>query len=130
MASSLTTTKANSILTAELKTTGRYGALFTADPTDTGSVANEVSGGSYARQALTFGDDAASRTIANTTLIEFPIATTDEGTIAYFGICQAGTGGVADMDWHGALTTPKAITTNDQLKFAIGAITVSFAAAA
>ena len=133
MASSLTTTKANSILTAELKTATTYAALFTADPTDTGDVTNEVSGGSYARQSLgssIFGDDATARSIANTAILEFPAATTDEGTITHFGICQAGTAGVADMDWHGELTTPKPIDVNDQLKFAVGAITVSFAAAA
>ena len=130
MASSLTTTKANAILTAELKTTTRYAALFTADPTDSGSVTNEVSGGSYARQAITFGDDAASREISNTAEVSFPAATADWGTIGWLGICQGSTGGVADMDWHGSLTTSKLIETSDQLKFAVGSITVKFAAAA
>jgi len=130
MASSLTTTKANAILTAELKTTTRYAALFTADPTDSGSVTNEVSGGAYARQAITFGDDAASREISNTAEVSFPSATADWGTIGWLGICQGSTGGVADMDWHGSLTTSKLIETSDQLKFAVGSITVKFAAAA
>lgn len=130
MASSLTTTKANSILDAELKTTTRYAALFTADPTDTGDVANEVSGGGYARQAITFGTSAASRSISNTAEVAFAVATADYGTVTHLGICQAGTAAVSDMDWHGPLTTSKLIETNDQLKFAVGAITVSFAAAA
>ncbi|MBW2672957.1 MAG: hypothetical protein JRD89_06000 [Deltaproteobacteria bacterium] len=130
MASSLTTTKANSILTAELKTTTRYAALFTADPTDSGSVANEVSGGSYARQAITCGDDPASREISNTAEVAFPVATTNWGTITHLGVCQGSTGSVADMDWHGALTTPKPIDSSDRLVFAVGSITVKFAAAA
>lgn len=130
MSSSLTTTKANEILTAELKTTTRYVALFTADPTDSGDVSAEVSGGGYARQSLPCADDATNRQISNTSEIEFPVATSDWGTVTHLGICQGSTAGTADMDWHGELATPKPIETNDRLVFAVGSITVKFAAAA
>lgn len=107
-----------------------YLALFTADPTDTGSLAAEVSVTStgYARQAITAAMPAASATggqSANTTAITFGPASAAWGTITHLGICDASTGG--NMLLFAALTASKTIASADSLQFAIGQFTVTFA---
>jgi len=75
--------------------TALYLALYINDPTDA-DTGTEVSGGSYARQQITFG--APTQTgdkgvISNNQKVEFPIATADWGSVAYWGIRSALTGG-------------------------------------
>jgi len=48
-----------------------YVGLFTADPGEAGSLANEVSGGSYARVSVTFGAPSGG-TCANTGILTSP----------------------------------------------------------
>lgn len=64
MPSVLSLSAANSALTAMLTGT-RYLAAFTADPTVTAVLANEVAGGGYRRQPITFSV-GANRSSAST----------------------------------------------------------------
>lgn len=98
-----------------------YLALFTVAPTDVGG-GTEVSGGSYARQAVTFAAPV-SGSVANSGAVTFPLATADWGTIVAGAIFDAVSGG--NMLYYGALATSKVVATNDQISFANGSITVS-----
>lgn len=98
-----------------------YLALFTSDPTDT-NTGVEVSGGAYARQAITF--NAPSNGSASSAAdVLFPIATAAWGTITHIAIFDAATGG--NMLYSAPLTTSKTIASGDQLKVAAGDVTVS-----
>ena len=100
-----------------------YVSLHTADPTDAGT-GTEVSGGSYIRQAATFGapSDGVSTTTAD---ITYPQATASYGTVGWIGIWDAETSG--NMLYHTALDTSKAIDTGDIFKIASGSLTVTLA---
>lgn len=100
-----------------------YISLWTTDPTDAGS-GTEVSGGSYARTAVTFGAPSNGVT-TNSAAVEFPQATASWGTVAYFGINDASTSG--NLLYHSPVTTSKAIDTGDIFKFATGSISVTLA---
>jgi hypothetical protein len=100
-----------------------YAALFLTDPTDAGS-GTEVSGASYARKAMAFGS-ASSGTSLNTAVVAFDQATTDWGTINYFGLYDSSTGG--NLLYHGALTAPKTILEGDLFQFAISSVSISLA---
>lgn len=107
---------------------GTFLALFTSDPTDTGSLTGEISTTStgYARQALTAAMSAAGATngqSANTAAITFAQATADWGTIAYFGIMDAATGG--NMLYTAAANPARQILSGDQYVVSIGALTVT-----
>jgi len=86
-------------------------ALFTAAPSDAGG-GTEVSGGSYARQAIVINTSSGGASNPNADVV-FPVATASWGTITHVGIFDATTGGNLLM-W-GALTTSKAIASGDQL---------------
>jgi hypothetical protein len=119
----------NALINATLRNTSYttpstvYVGLYTSDPTDA-NTGTEVSGGSYARKAATFGapSDGAS-TISSA--IEFDQATGSWGTVTHFGILDASTSG--NLLYHGALTASKAIDTGDVFKFATSALTVTLA---
>lgn len=100
-----------------------YVSLHTADPTDAGS-GTEVSGGSYARQAATFGAPAngASTTTAD---ITYPQATASYGTVTHIGIFDALTTG--NLLYHSPLNTSKTIDTGDIFKITSGSLTVTLA---
>lgn len=98
-----------------------YLALYTAAPTDAGG-GTEVSGGAYARQAITFGAPSGGA-IQNSATVTFPTATANWGTVTHFGIFDAVSAGNL-LDWD-ALTTSKAVDTDDTAEFAVGDITVS-----
>src|SRR3990167_4174500 len=103
-----------------------YVALHTADPLDDGSGA-EVSGGSYARVAVTNNATnwpaAASGAKAKGAAITFPEATASWGTVTHFGIWDAAT--VGNLLYHGSLTVSKAVTTGDTPSFAVGDIDIT-----
>lgn len=121
----------NALLNATLNNTTytspatTYLALFTSDPTDAGT-GTEVSGGSYARQALSF--DTASGTsglVATDADVEFPQATGSWGTVGWIGIYDASTSG--NLLYHTALDVSKAIDTGDIFKISTGSLTVALA---
>lgn len=99
--------------TAWTKPLALYGALFVGDPGEAGSLAQEVTGGSYGRVAC--GPDDAwwdlpvegDKTFTNAQAVTFPAPTASWGTPTHFGICDASTGGICLAS--GALDTPTAI---------------------
>lgn len=92
-----------------------YVGLFTVAPSDSGG-GTEVSGGSYARQAITFTVSGSSPTQAvNSGAVEFPTATADWGTIVAAAVFDAPTSG--NMLAWADLTSNKNITTGDVFRF-------------
>ena len=103
----------------------RFFALYISDPTDA-DTGTEVTGSGYARQQVSFGPVSqvgGKGTLANTAKIEFPVAGGAWGTVAYWGVRDALTGG--NLLVHGALSASKAVAVSDQLVFQAGDITVS-----
>lgn len=107
--------------TAFTSPTTVYVALFTAAPGEAGG-GTEVSGGSYARQSVTFSAPA-SGVVANSGAVTFPTATAPWGTITHMAIFDAVT--VGNMLYYGALAAPKVVDTSDQISFANASITVA-----
>jgi len=100
-----------------------YVGLFTTDPTDAGT-GTEVSGGSYARVAVTFG--APSNGVStNSAAVEFAQATASWGTVTHIGILDALTTG--NLLYHTPLDVSKAIDNGDIFKIAIGSLSVTLA---
>ncbi|MFX4261032.1 phage tail fiber protein [Pelotomaculum propionicicum] len=111
-----TTATANKILDKILRgvdftpATNLYISLHTADSGDNG--ANEVTGGSYARQAITF-NAANSKHADNPSQIEF--AGMPACTITHVGLWSAST--LGDFWWGGDLTASKTLNAGDTLRF-------------
>lgn len=100
-----------------------YVALYITDPTDADS-GTEVTGGSYARQAVTFAAPSDGVT-QNSGEITFPTCTADWGAISHAGIRDALNAG--NLLFHGPLTVPKTVTAGDVFKFQVGNIVCSLA---
>lgn len=119
MANNMTTSLADTLLNHVLRNTAYaspttvYISLHTADPTKAGSHTSEVSGGSYARVAATFGAPATNGSYEETknTLVTFPTATADWGTITHLGIEDAASAGT--MLFFGPLTASKTVQNGD-----------------
>jgi len=115
----LSSTGESTVLAALLA--ARFISLHTADPGNTG--ASEVAGGAYARQGpVTFTNTGSNPTTsANSTLITYPTATANWGTITHFGLWSAATAGT----FYGgaAVTTSKAIDVDDIARWDIGKLT-------
>lgn len=107
----------------------RYLALFTADPTDAGTLTSEISGGSYARVDTAGNwDAAASGSKSNTAAITFPTATADwaDGSpnqVSYWALCDAATAGNAVI--IGAFTTARTVLDTDTFQVAAGQLTLT-----
>lgn len=113
-----------------------YVALLTAAPSDTGG-GTEVSGGSYARVAVTSslanwaGTQSAGSTTASTgtsgttsnnNVITFPAPTANWGVVSHYAVYDASTGG--NPIFYSAMTTPKTVNNGDAApSFAAGALT-------
>lgn len=92
-----------------------YVALYTVAPSEGGG-GTEVSGGSYARQSVTFTVSGTAPTqAANSTAVEFPTATGSWGTVVAAAIFDASTSG--NMLAYADLTTSKTIDSGDVLRF-------------
>lgn len=96
-------------------------SLHTSTPGATG--ANEVSGGSYARIAVTFGAPS-SGSMANSGIINVNVPAST--TVSHFGYWDAVTAG----NWIGgtALNASQTFTGAGTLSFAIGALTFALTA--
>lgn len=115
---------------------GTYLALFTADPTDANTTANEVQVAAwpaYVRQdcaaggAINTGWAAPSDGVtSNAKALTFP-ANNGAGavTVTHIGIYDASTGG--NLLYHAPLTASKTLQVGDVISFAIGSITVTVA---
>ncbi len=97
-----------------------YVALYTASPSDVGG-GTEVTGGSYARQIITFSAPSGG-VCASSGSVTFPVATADWGTVVAMGIFDALSAG--NLLYYGTLAASKSVLTNDQISFANAAITV------
>jgi hypothetical protein len=94
-------------------------ALVTANGNDA-TAGTEVSGGSYARQDITFSA-ASSGSISNDAVETF----TNMPTCTVVGIELWDSAGTPSRLAYGSLTASKALTSGDTLEFAIGSITLS-----
>ena len=97
-----------------------YVSLWTSDPTDAGS-GTEVSGGSYARTAVTFGAPSNGVT-TNDADVTFPTCTASWGTVGWIGINDAATSG--NLLYHTPLDAAKTIDSGDIFKIATGNLSV------
>lgn len=119
----------NALINATLRNTSFtspttvYVGLYTTDPTDA-NTGTEVSGGSYAREAATFGAPSNGAS-SNSAIIEFNQATATWGTVAYMGISDALSGG--NLLFHAALTSSKVIENGDVFKFDTSSLSVTLA---
>ena len=107
--------------TSVTRPTAWYVGLFTADPTDTGSGATEISGNSYVRKAATFTVSGNAATTSSA--IEFTAATGSWGTISHIGIFDASSSG--NLIAHSALSVSKAIGTGDVFRIPAGDIDIT-----
>ena len=100
-----------------------YVSLWTSDPTDAGS-GTEVSGGSYARTAVTFAAPSNGVTTNNAD-VTFPTATASWGTVGWIGINDALTTG--NLLYHTPLDTAKTLDSGDIFKITTGNLSVTLA---
>jgi hypothetical protein len=108
--------------TAYTPATKVYVGLYTSDPTDA-KTGVEVSGGAYARQEAAF-DASSGGATANSADVTFPVATASWGTVTHLGLLDASMAG--NLLLHGELNTARTISTDNQLVFLAGEITVTF----
>lgn len=121
---SLSNTLINSLLDAIFNATAYsvaqvYVSLHTANPGTTG--ANEATGGSYARQAGSWGA-ASGGSISNDTAINF--TSMPASTITHVGLWTASSGGT--FLWGGALTVSRTLSAGATAQFTIAALVNNF----
>ena len=107
--------------TAYTSPTTVYVSLYTTDPTDA-DTGTEVSGGSYARTAVTFGAPSNGVT-TNSADVTFPTSTASWGTVTHIGIHDASTAG--NLLFHTPLDTAKTIDSGDIFKIETGNLSVT-----
>ena len=95
-------------------------ALFREVPGE-GGTGEEISGGGYARQRVSFGE-ASGGTLGNAEAIEFPTASSDWGTAAGWALFDAETGG--HMWWAGAVDVPKPLYAGDIYRVDAGGLSL------
>lgn len=99
-----------------------YIALSTADPTPDGSGLAEPGGGSYARVACTWGT-AANGSILNGAQVQFPQATAGWGTLTWWAVLDASSGG--NMLFRCPLTNPRGVVSGNAPLFEAGALQIN-----
>lgn len=112
-----------------------YVALYTVCPTDS-TAGTEVTGGSYARVAVTAGltqwagtqsagsttaSSGTGGTTSNNATISFPTPTAGWGTVVCWGLTDAASSG--NLWIYSALTVNKTINNGDTVSFSAGAAT-------
>jgi hypothetical protein len=119
----------NAIINAVLRNTAYtspstvYVSLYTSDPTDA-DTGTEVSGGSYARIAVTFSAPSNGVTTSFGD-VTFPTATASWGTVTHIGIHDASTSG--NLLFHTPLDVAKTIDSGDIFKITSGNLSVTLA---
>ncbi len=98
-----------------------YVGLYTVAPTAAGG-GTEVTGGGYARQAVTFGAPVDGQ-VSSTADANFPVATLDWGTIVAFGIFDDVAAG--HLLYFNNLSASRQVLTNDQIRFPAGQLICS-----
>jgi len=104
-----------------IKTDTPYLALYTTNP-GAGDTGTEVTGGSYARQAVTFGTITGG-SMSNTGVISFTGLPT--ATITHWGVRNASSAG--DLRVFGALNSNVATISGDEVSFPVGNLQISLA---
>ena len=106
-----------------------YVGLHKGDPTDTGGSGSEVSGGSYARVAITNDATGWSRsvlTVTNDGVVTFPTPSADWATsgneVTHITIWDASTSG--NLLFSGALSVPRIILNGDPVSIAAGQLQI------
>ncbi len=106
-----------------------YVALFTTAPDDAGLNGVEVSGGAYARVAVTNNATnwpaASGGAKSNGVAVTFPQATAAWGTVVAFAVYDAAIGG--NMIVSAALSASKSVQTGDTPVFGVGDLKLSLA---
>jgi hypothetical protein len=117
----------NAIINATLRNTAYtspaavYVGLYTSDPGE-GNTGTEVSGGSYARTAVTFGSPS-NGVSTNSASVTFPTATGTWGTVTHVGILDATTSG--NLLYYTALDASKSIASGDVFTISTGNLSVT-----
>lgn len=101
--------------------TAVFAALLTGVANAETAAVTEVSGGSYARQGVTFGAQVGG-VCSNSVAVTFPTATANWGTATHVGIYDALGGGNALYIL--SLTSAQAINTGQTASFAAGALQI------
>lgn len=105
-----------------------YVALFTSTATgselEAGTLTNEVTGGSYARQTVTFGAPTNGAG-SNSGTITFPTASAGWGTIRFAAVMDASSSG--NVLWYAQLTSDVTINTSNTFQFSAGSLAPSVA---
>lgn len=107
----------------------QYLALFTGDPTETGSLAAEADYTGYARVALTKASawTGTASPFTNAALIQFGACTAGTNAITHFAVVDTGPARATavNMMISGALSATLNVSAGIQPQFAIGALSVS-----
>ena len=98
-----------------------YVALYTSDPTDA-DTGTEVTGGSYARTAVTFAAPSNGVSL-NSADVTFPTCTAGWGTVTHIGLRDASTAG--NLLYHTPLDSSKTIDTGDIFKISTSNLSVT-----
>ena len=100
-----------------------YVALYTSDPTDA-DTGTEVTGGSYARTAVTMGAPSNGVSL-NSADVTFPTCTASWGVVAFVGLRDASTAG--NLLYHSPLDETKTVGIGDVFKITTGNLSVTLA---
>lgn len=101
--------------------------LFTADPTETGSLAAEANYTGYARVAVARsagGFTVSGNQVTNAALVTFPKATGGSSNVTHFAILTAISAGT--MLIKGSLDSALAVSTNITPEFGVGDLIATF----
>jgi hypothetical protein len=98
-----------------------YVGLTSTATTDAGG-GTELTGNGYARQAVTFGAPS-NGSVSNSSEVLFPEATGAWSAATHFFIADAVSAG--NRLYHGALDASRTAALGDQIRFAVGALTVT-----
>lgn len=104
----------------------QYLALFTADPTESASLAAEANYTGYARVALTKATawTGTSSPFTNAALIQFGACSAGTNALTHFAVVDTASGAVSMMI-SGALSATLNVSSGIQPQFAIGALSIS-----
>jgi hypothetical protein len=102
-----------------------YLALFTADPTETGSLSNEANYTGYARVALTKATawTGTSSPFTNAALIQFGACTAGTNALTHFAVVDTASGAISQMI-SGALSSTLNVSAGIQPQFQAGTLSV------
>lgn len=122
----LVTAEANRLLDASLGVatytapTGSMKLALATSASSASAAGTEVTGGSYARQNITFGSATAGAS-ANTGAVNY--TNMPAATVTHVDVYDSN--GTPRRAWYGALSASKTTALGDTLSFAISAVTIS-----